>query len=351
MEHSVRFERGRGRRGGRGRSRARGARGPGERQPEREPERERSGGGGGGGGGGGRGWRGARGRSRGWARGRGRGEAASWRQERLQDEDDVDIKEDYDQPNEFSRRQIVSNWDRYKTEEKELEDSDEPSRGTDFNVLLSSAGDSFAQFRFAEEKEWEAEAPSSKQISPLFVDCQSLAQTLQELPLYLRLNVEAELVQITSPAELPQVTLKSVHDGPSKFSQFRAQATGPSGAVHTIPGSSVPQDPGKHTFNLTLTPVTQAPKGGPPAPQQTPDKLDEELDFLLQLETPVGKSNDVSLKGTQDVEALCDSETANTSTDSSGAKVIDNTNSQPAETAKKLDPEDELEDWLDSMIS
>ncbi|GCB62218.1 cell death regulator Aven [Scyliorhinus torazame] len=336
MEHSARLERGRGRRGGRGRSRARGAWGAGERQPERER----------GGGGGGRGWRGARGR------GRGRGEGPGRREERPQDDDeDVEIKEDFHQPNEFSRRKIVSNWDRYKTEEKEHEDGNESSRGTDFNVLLSSAGDSFAQFRFAEEKEWEVEVPSSKQISPLFVDCQSLAHSLQELPLYLRLNVEAELVQITPPAELPPMTLKSVHDGTSKFSQFRAQATGPAIAVHIIPVSSVPEDVDKHTFNLSPNPVAQALKRAPSTLQQAPDKLDEELDILLQLETPVSKSNDVFLKGAQDVEALCDPETVKISTGSPDAKVIDNTNSQSVETAKKLDPEEELEDWLDSMIS
>ncbi|XP_067913688.1 cell death regulator Aven-like [Heterodontus francisci] len=213
--------------------------------------------------------------------------------------------------------------------------------------LLSSAGDSFAQFRFAEEKEWEVEVPSSKQISPLFVDCQSLAQSLQELPLYLRLNVEAELVQITPPAELPQMRMMCMHDALSKFSQFRAQAT----AVDNIPVNSVPGDPGKNTFSLMLKPVTQAPENAPPASQQPPDKLDEELDFLLQLETPVSKSNDIFLKGAQDVEVLCDPGTVNTSTDSSGADMTDSTNSQAAETVKKLNSEEELEDWLDSMIS
>uniref|UniRef100_UPI00398F3CB4 cell death regulator Aven n=1 Tax=Pristiophorus japonicus TaxID=55135 RepID=UPI00398F3CB4 len=344
MEMPAERSWGRSRRGGRGRGRGRGPRGAGDRQ-QRGQEAER-------GGGGGRGWRGAQGRGGRGARhpqGHDRDRPVQ-QQEQQQVEDDVDIKEDYGQPNAFSRRQIVSNWDRYKTEEKELNDGGESLRGADFNVLLSSAGDSFAQFRFAEEKEWEVEISSSKQISPLFVDCQSLAQSLQELPLYLRLNVEAELVQIAPPAELPQMRLKSMHDGLSKFSQFRAQATAPTTAVVTIPVSSVPEDPGKDTFNLMLNTVTQAPESVRPASQQSADKLDEELDFLLQLETPVRKSN-IFLKGTQDVEVLGDPVTVNTSTDSSGAEVKDNTNSQPAETAKKLDPEEELEDWLDSMIS
>uniref|UniRef100_UPI00398F86FE cell death regulator Aven-like n=1 Tax=Pristiophorus japonicus TaxID=55135 RepID=UPI00398F86FE len=269
--------------------------------------------------------------------------------EQQQVEDDVDIKEDYDQPNSFSRRQIVSNWDRYKLEEKELNDGGESLRGADFNVLLSSAGDSFAQFCFAEEKKWEVEVSSSKQISPLFVDCQFLAQSLQKLPFYLRLNVEAELVQIT-PEELLQMRLVIMHGGLSKFGQFRAQTTAPTPPVVTIPINSVPEDPGKDTFNLMLNTVTQEPESVPPASQQPADKLDEELDFLLQLETPVSKSNYIFFKGTQDVEVLGDPVTVNTSTDSFGVEVMDNTNSQPAETAKKLDPEKEPEDWLRSMI-
>ncbi|XP_060684350.1 cell death regulator Aven [Hemiscyllium ocellatum] len=329
MEYPVRVERGRGgggRRGGRGRGRGRGrgTRGPGERQPER-------------------GWRGPRGR----ARSRGRdGELPEQQEE--QDEDAVGVKEDYDQPNEFSRRQIVSNWDRYKTEEKELDDSSESLRGTDFNVLLSSAGDSFAQFRFAEEKEWEVEGTSSKQLSPMFVDCQSLAQSLQELPLHLRLNVDAELVQITVPSELPQVRLKGLQDGPSKF---RAPAATPLGAVNAMPRNAVAEDSAQTTFNVILNPATQIPKSAPSASQQAPDKLDEELDILLQLGTPASKSNDDFLNKAQNAEVLCDATSVTTSTDSPGAEVVDNTNSQLTEMAKKPDPEEELEDWLDSMIS
>ncbi|XP_048456395.1 cell death regulator Aven [Rhincodon typus] len=215
-------------------------------------------------------------------------------------------------------------------------------------ILCFKPGDSFAQFRFAEEKEWEIEGTSSKQLSPLFVDCQSLAQSLQELPLYLRLNVEAELVQITLPAELPQVRLKDLHDGPSKF---RAQAATPLGVVNTMPLNAVAEDPGKHTFNVTLNSAIQVPKSAPSASQQAPDKLDEELDILLQLGTPASKSEGDFLNIAQNSEVLCDAETVTTSADSSGTEVVDNTNSQLTETAKKLDPEEELEDWLDSMIS
>lgn len=41
----------------------------------------------------------------------------------------------------FSRRKLESNWDRYEELEKAEEDGDMPSqRGTDYHVLLESAG-------------------------------------------------------------------------------------------------------------------------------------------------------------------------------------------------------------------
>ncbi|XP_072896234.1 cell death regulator Aven [Hemitrygon akajei] len=312
--------RGRGRRGG-GRGRGRGSRGTGDRQQQpAEPERRTQG----------RDFREAR-------PPRGRGLAS--RPPEQQVEEDVETKDECIQLNEFSRRQIVSNWDRYKTEEKEGDDVEETLRGADFNVLLSFAGESFAQFRFAEEKEWELEVSTSKQVSPLFIDCHSLAQSLQELPLHLRLNLEPELVQVNPPAELPQIRLKRVDEEHSKFGQFRVPTPASSTNVDTIP------------VNCTPDPLTQVADSINPAPalQEPADHLDEELEFLLQLETPVNK-NDISLKGAKNVEVLHDPETVNNLTDSCGAEVIDNTNSQPRVTTKK-DTEEELEDWLDSMIS
>ncbi|XP_069773178.1 cell death regulator Aven [Narcine bancroftii] len=310
------WSRGRGRRGG-GRGRGRGSRGTGDRkQRPVEPERATQGGG----------FRGSRPR-------RGRGLPAQPPDQQV--EEDVDTRDEGDQPNEFSRRKIVSNWERYKTAEKELDDVGESLRGADFNVLLSSAGDSFAQFRFAEEKEWEIEVSSSKQVSPLFVDCQSLAQSLQQLPLSIRLNVEAELIQVNPPVELPQTRMKSMDGGQSKFGQFR---------THEAPASST------NVNIIPVNPTVQIPESPAPASEDSADHLDEELDFLLQLEKPVNK-HDISLKGTEDVQVLHDPETVNISADSSGTVVIDNTDSQPIATVQKLDPEEELEDWLDRMIS
>uniref|UniRef100_A0A3Q3GXQ3 Uncharacterized protein n=1 Tax=Kryptolebias marmoratus TaxID=37003 RepID=A0A3Q3GXQ3_KRYMA len=59
-------------------------------------------------------------------RGRGRGD-------KVEDEDDrMEV---------FSRRKLESNWDRYEEAERAEEDADTPAqRGTDYHVLLESAG-------------------------------------------------------------------------------------------------------------------------------------------------------------------------------------------------------------------
>lgn len=62
----------------------------------------------------------------------------------FQHQDDQDNKENFEQEEEdhsFSRRKLESNWDRYEETEKEEINEDVPSqRGTDYQVLLTSAG-------------------------------------------------------------------------------------------------------------------------------------------------------------------------------------------------------------------
>lgn len=62
----------------------------------------------------------------------------------MQVEDDSDAEtygEENNEQGSYSKRKIVSNWDRYQDTEKEVDnESGESQRGTDFSVLLSSAG-------------------------------------------------------------------------------------------------------------------------------------------------------------------------------------------------------------------
>lgn len=60
----------------------------------------------------------------------------------LQDRDEGDdFQEEVDKAEVFSRRKLESNWDRYAESEKQEPEDDTPTqRGTDYHVLLESAG-------------------------------------------------------------------------------------------------------------------------------------------------------------------------------------------------------------------
>uniref|UniRef100_A0A4X2KMR5 Apoptosis and caspase activation inhibitor n=2 Tax=Vombatus ursinus TaxID=29139 RepID=A0A4X2KMR5_VOMUR len=362
----------RGARGGRGwrrPERDRDRPGPG---PEPGPGAAARGGGDGGGGGGRGGWDRSRGRGRGrGSRGgrggrggggggavhrpqrggrreqRGRGAGPS---ELVEGDDAETYEEENNEWGNYSRRKIVSNWDRYQDFEKEAEnESAESQRGTDFSVLLSSAGDSFSQFRFAEEKEWDTEASSPKQISALYVDYESLVQALQELPLSLRLNVAAELVQTTAPLELPQMKPKKMEDGKGLGMQIRRPLGPGSDVISDAANCPVPMGkdgprPGSSEAFQKITPPLQ----------QTVDHLDEELDLLLNLDAPVKEEdNTLTAQTYEDPKAKKDGkmiQEENVPEKLSATEEKSLESEQPPCTSKNV-TEEELEDWLDSMIS
>ncbi|KAJ8356250.1 hypothetical protein SKAU_G00190440 [Synaphobranchus kaupii] len=182
----------------------------------------------------------------------------------------------------FSRRKLESNWDRYEAEEKEkLQEEGPTQRGADYHALLGSAGDSFTQFRFSEEKDWESDSLAINQVSAMLVDLQALAESLQELPLHVRLNLEAKLIQAATPVELPTVTPKPKRDS-NLSGQFRSPPVqqGPPGSL----GISCPVRPVLGTAGETevdsKAPVASCGKSTSPA-----DELDHDLDLLLTLQT------------------------------------------------------------------
>ncbi|XP_059037068.1 cell death regulator Aven [Mustela lutreola] len=350
----------------------RGARGGRGRRPGRDRpggDRDRAGaaaavarGGGGGDSGGrrgrGRGFRGGRG-------GRGGGAPRGGRREpggrgagaRPPVEDDSDA-ETYGEENEeqgnYSKRKIVSNWDRYQDIEKEVNnESGESQRGTDFSVLLSSAGDSFSQFRFVEEKEWDGEASCPKQNSAFYVDCESLVRALQELPLSLRLNVAAELVQTTLPLELPQVKPKRNDEGKGLGMQLKGPL-GPGGKGST---SELKSAAAGCPMYLGKDGPSPAPSTGPQKPtaplQAAADHLEEELDLLLSLDARVREGeNTAPVQTVQAQESEKDGEVAQEEQGPAELSVLGekNVQSEQPNTSKTV-TEEELEDWLDSMIS
>ncbi|XP_064217354.1 LOW QUALITY PROTEIN: cell death regulator Aven-like [Aotus nancymaae] len=367
-----------GARGGRGRR-------PGSDRPggDRHSERPgaaaavaRGGGGGGGGGGGdgggrrgrGRGFRGARGGrgGRGAPRGgrrepRGRGAGAS---APVEDDSDAethgeenDEQGSYskrkivsDEQGSYSKRKIVSNWDRYQDIEKEVNnESGESQRGTDFSVLLSSAGASFSQFRFAEEKEWDSEASCPKQNSAFYVDSELLVRALQELPVSLRLNVAAELIQTTVPLELPQVKPKRTDDGKGLGMQLK-WPLGPGGRELKSAAAGCPVLLGKD--NPRPGPSDDSQKPTSPL-QSAGDHLEEEQDLLLNVDAPI-KEGDNTLpdQTSQDLKSKKDGEVVQEEEVCTEPSVTEEKNMEPDQprTSKNV-TEEELEDWLDSMIS
>ncbi|XP_012504965.1 PREDICTED: cell death regulator Aven [Propithecus coquereli] len=340
----------RGARGGRGRR-------PGRERPGGDRHSERAGaaaavarGGGGGGDGGGR-----RGRGRGFRGGRGGGAPRGGRRDRggrgagasapVEDDSDAETYgEENDEQGNYSKRKIVSNWDRYQDIEKEVNnESGGSQRGTDFSVLLSSAGDSFSQFRFAEEKEWDGEASCPKQNSAFYVDSESLVRALQELPLSLRLNVAAELVQATVPLELPQVKPKRSDDGKGLGMQLK-------GPISELKSAGCPESLGKDSLRLGPARGSQKPAS---LVQSAADHLEEELDLLLNLDVPIKEGDNILPdQNSQDPKSEKDGEVAQEEKVAAKPSVTEEKNVEPEQpsTSKNV-TEEELEDWLDSMIS
>uniref|UniRef100_A0A8C3YVZ5 Apoptosis and caspase activation inhibitor n=1 Tax=Catagonus wagneri TaxID=51154 RepID=A0A8C3YVZ5_9CETA len=348
----------RGARGGRGRR-------PGRGRPGWDRDHERAGtapavarGGGGGGDGGGR-----RGRGRGFRGGRGgrgggahrggrrepRGRGAEFSAPVEDDWDAETYGEENDEQGNYSKRKIVSNWDRYQDTEKEVDnESGEAQRGTDFSVLLSSAGDSFSQFRFAEEKEWDGEASCPKQNSAFYVDCESLVRALQELPLSLRLNVAAELVQTAVPLELPQVKPKRSDEAKGLGMQLKGPlGPGGKGSISELKAAAAgcPRYPGKDSPG-------PGPQKATSPPHSAAGFLEEELDLLLNLDAPVKEEGDIlSAQTSQDLESEKGGQVAPGETDPAQPSVLEEkVESEQPSTSKNV-TEEELEDWLDSMIA
>ncbi|XP_056096106.1 cell death regulator Aven [Rhinichthys klamathensis goyatoka] len=270
-------------------------------------------------------------------RGRGReyGPPADFREFR-RNQDDHDNKENFEEVEEhntFSRRKLEPNWDRYEESEKEEINEDVPTqRGTDYHVLLTSAGDSFTQFRFSDEKDWDMDSLAKNQIPALFIDLPALTQSLQELPLHTRLNLEAELVQVTTPVELPPVTVPHRTDStPTAPQAGRESGLGISCSVKPVSST---------TASLCVSTAVPA----------ATDDADQELDLLLSLQRPVTELSSVQSHATDD--AL--------NTPIQGSEEEDQTvvmketkpevQSEPEPTRQEVTEED-LEDWLDSMIS
>nr|XP_020651419.1 cell death regulator Aven isoform X2 [Pogona vitticeps] len=269
----------------------------------------------------------SRGRSGGGGRGggqgrrdtRGRGVAASPSAPQCYESAAVDLElqeEGREDQGSYSRRKVVSNWHRYEDSEKEIQnDSVESQRGTDFSVLLSSAGDSFTQFRFSEEKEWSVENLCPK--------------------------------QNTVPVTLPQSKLKS-NDVPMRSGGIVQPSMGQS----KVAPSSYPAAGSAAPFILPkkdgCDTSSEAHQKSPSVERQETDHLDEDLDLLLKLDAPANPENNFALS----LDTLSDDwRTPHEEKDHLQLDGMQDLCSTTQEVTSKNITEEELEDWLDSMIS
>ncbi|XP_058468929.1 cell death regulator Aven [Solea solea] len=271
-------------------------------------------------------------------RGRGRGGGVDQAAEfhyRDQGDGDSGGEEEVNRRETFSRRKLESNWDRYQESERQEPDDDMPTqRGTDYHVLLESAGDSFTQFRFVEEKDWEMDSFTAAQMSTVVVDLPALAQTLQQVPLHQRLNLEAELLQVLTPVDLPTVIPAPKHD------TSKAPSVPP--ASTPIKGLGISSRVTEVSTNKTLNSNSQVSSK---VAEQPADDGDEELDLLLTLDKPPVSVTD------EDTGVACEN-VKEVATEEKMEEVKEKDVTPPKSVEGKKDmTEEDLEDWLDSMIS
>ncbi|KAJ7417045.1 Cell death regulator Aven [Willisornis vidua] len=230
---------------------------------------------------------------------------------------------------------------------------DKPNENKETQIQAGH-GDSFTQFRFADEKEWDKESICHKQFSALSIDCQSLVQALQELPLHLRLNVSADLVQASTPVELPQMKSKFFEDGKRREQLFQQSPAQSKTMLVSYPvdNSVAASEPGSK--NCSGANAREPFQRVHSLPKQETDHLDEELDLLLNLEAPVNTGNrpvsdalSYNLSTEKDLKVDCK--------ENDPLKVHipeeKSTSSEQQQSTSKDITEEELEDWLDSMIS
>ncbi|EDO48621.1 predicted protein [Nematostella vectensis] len=271
----------------------------------------------------------------------------------------------------FSRRHLTTNWDRYEG--------------------LDSNPDS--QFRFQAEKEWEEDTMSQAASEGLEINLASLAEALKGLPIYRKLHIDDKEINPSSSLRcLDQV--EKAGDGignsyyPASTLTLTAEKQASSCTVETLkhhyiekPSSTTKDD--RHD-NRQLS-VTEAPptthlhsslrdvasgvysyQSHNTSKDQTGSVIDSELDFLLSLDNtklnavsskkPVN-GNKVSPLSNQVYSSADDKELQSTG---AGAfmhapkeQPLLNTSvdSEKGETKRQSETEQDLEDWLDSVLS
>ncbi|XP_067680997.1 cell death regulator Aven-like isoform X2 [Haliotis asinina] len=269
----------------------------------------------------------------------------------------------------FSRRQIISNWDKYDL--PDLGEETASSRGEDFTKLLSSAGDAFAQFRLKDERDWEdGPSPAVDNSQIVSLDCPSLATAIDCIPLYKRLGLDKQSFtenQIILQDLQAKKNLDLYNCSPGLPLSRDAENSNCSSMSTTVQDTATSDQKQKPKRGITLTglvkptnsvldfrkPTTtlckeeaQRTVGGETVKVETEDKsnLDDDLDFLLSLDTPSNKIK-TAVPSQKDKTG-----TVNPVTTVVPTKPISSTKIIPPTAKSDGVKEEELEDWLESVL-
>ncbi|NXA61703.1 AVEN regulator, partial [Mohoua ochrocephala] len=158
----------------------------------------------------------------------------------------------------------------------------------------------------------------------------------------------------STPLEIPQMKSKIFEDGKKREQLFR-QSLAQSEAVlvsHPVGNSVAPSEPGSK--NGSGTNARESFQRAHPLSNQDTDHLDEELDLLLNLEAPINTENR-PVSGTLSCSIATEKDLKMDCKENEPLKVDvpeeKSTSSQQQQCTAKDVTEEELEDWLDSMIS
>uniref|UniRef100_A0A8C9UR44 Cell death regulator Aven n=1 Tax=Spermophilus dauricus TaxID=99837 RepID=A0A8C9UR44_SPEDA len=161
------------------------------------------------------------------------------------------------------------------------------------------------------------------------------------------------LFQATVPLELPQVKAKRSDDSKGLGMQLKGPlGLGGRGPLSEL-RSSTAGCPGSLAKDSPLPDPSGSSQKPTSPPQSAADHLEEELDLLLNLESPVKERDNILPDQTsQDMKSERDGQMAQEEEVPAKPSVTEekNVESEQPSTSKNV-TEEELEDWLDSMIS
>lgn len=250
------------------------------------------------------------------------------------DDDHEEIQQSY-------KREIRSNWDRYKEDKVHHAESGEVDgpqlRGADFAQLLATTGEMpHSRFQFKDEKDWD-ETPEDAFNAVLSLDCADLAKSLKCIPIPTLLDIPQnkftnEQLQKFADAAKNHSALYKSHIIRSHLTPIK---------TYKVPLVNVKQKELTHkiTPKVETTQVDEA-EDVDNKPFETPtrdeDHFEDELDQLLAMAVP--KNFQKPAISLPDIDKLILSP-------SISSPVM-----KPDVQTTTSKPETSLEDWLDDFL-